>query len=231
MHVQCGPAIGVLMSHAKSLALIIVLATGLVLLQSSPAFAHAQYDGYEAIVRNLMGESTTAKAPTEPEDPFANVHFHIAVGAVASYLNLAPTPNLSSGANLHGVEVDLGIDLFSPYWQAVGTLTSFVTDYERQTQLAMKEFGLLVQHKIPLEGTLSLILGAGLTARYLTLSGYVPRGVNSDNTTPASQFDGGVDFGITPGLGVILSASYEAALVRTADAGSINGTVMLEGTF
>ncbi len=219
------------MRHAKSLALIVGSIMGLVVLHASYAFAEAKYDGYEAIVHNLMGESTTAKMPSQADNPFANVHFHIAVGAAASHLDLTSTHGLPSGANLHGVEVDLGIDLFSPYWQAVGTVTSFVTDYERQTQLQMKEFGMLVQHKLPIEGSISFVLGAGLTARYLTLAGQLPEGVNSSNTTPASQFDGGLDFGITPGLGVILNASYEAALVRTADAGSINGSVMLAGTF
>lgn len=216
----------------KSLVLMgFLFAMGLALLPSH-ALAAAHYEGYDSIVRSLAGASTTATVSTPDSDPLANVKFHIAVGAIASHLMLTNMPSLPSSAELHGVNVDLGIDLFSPYWQAVGTITSFQTDYEHQTQLQMKEFGMLVQHKMPLENSIAFVLGAGLTARYLSLSGNIPSGVAAENTTPASEFDGGLDFGITQGFSVDINAAYEAALVhQTADAGSINGTVMLAGTF
>ncbi len=220
--------------RAKSLAplvgLTVCLIVGLALF-STRGFADEQYAGYDSIVHDLDGESTTAQVP-QSSDPFDDIQFHAAFGAVMSHLNLVSTRGLPSSADLQGYEVDLGIDLFSPDWQAVGTLTSFNPFNSQQMELQMQEFGLLVQHEIPIQHMLSAIFAAGLTARYLTLTGNVPSTFAGENTTPASIFDGGLNFGITSGFGIRLDAAYEAPMIHTtADAGSIDGTLMLAGSF
>ncbi len=199
---------------------------------SSLSRADQQYTGYDAIVKDLTGESTTATQLHPESDPLDSIQFHAGFGAVLSHLNLASARGLPSSADLHGYQVNLGIDLLSPSWQAVGTLTSFDPYNSSQAQIDMKEFGLLVQHEMPIQRSLDFIVAAGLTARYLNISGSVPTAYAGENTTPASLLDGGLNFDVTSGFGIRVDAAYEAPMVHTtADAGSVDGTLMFAGSF
>jgi hypothetical protein len=188
--------------------------------------------GYDSIVRDLNGQSSSIyKAPPTP-DPLDTVKFHLGFGAIASRVKLTGGEGLPDAANLHGFGVSFGIDLLSPQWQAIGQIMTYDSDTEGQTDIQAKEFALMVQYKIPMQNSLSFILGGGLAARYLELSGVVPAGANANNTTPLSVATAGIEFGFTPAFSIVVDGSYRAALVRdTVDAGSIDGGIRLAGHF
>jgi hypothetical protein len=187
-------------------------------------------NGYDAIVRDLSGDSTM-QAP-HSTDPFEAVQFHIGFGGAASHLKMNSVAGLPSNVNLNGYELDAGIDLLSPQWQAVGHIIAYNADDEGDTSINAKEFGLILQYKAAVQERLSFVLGAGLGARYLDLGGTIPNGANSNDTTPLSILTAGIDVAITPAVSIVLNASYKAALIRdTNDAGSIDGNIGVMGHF
>lgn len=123
---------------------------------------------YDAIVSELS--RSTDVLPTVDSDPFNNVQIHLGVGIANSLFSVQHKNGQTTHASQRGVQIGIGIDLFSPQWVAEGTLTNYGQREYDQSRIALNEFGLRGAYVTPLDQSLSLRLGAGLTARYLNMS-------------------------------------------------------------
>jgi hypothetical protein len=165
----------------------ILLSLSLILtLPKAWAAADDDYVFYENIVEELR--SSAQKEVKTITDPFEELKIHAEVGLVSNYISInSPTSNRMTGL-LSGFEVQFGIDLFSPYWQAETSLKNFsTTQINRLTSASLKEFDLKIVHIEPLQKRIYLKMGAGLAARYLKTTN--AQNLTSETSTPSSLID------------------------------------------
>lgn len=199
----------------------------------TPASSSGTGTGFDSIVRDLTNSNVYDSRPaTREQDPLDTVRFHLSGGMVTSQISLDLPGGLPQSATLHGYEVGLGIDLFSPNWQAQFDVRTYEPDDFGNNQLTFHEFDLLVLHNSAIASQLSWTIGAGMAARYLDLKFPVTAGGDTGYSTPASVIATGLSFAFTPGFSVDALVSLRSRLVEdTPDAGSIDGAIHLTGHF
>lgn len=208
----------------------IVFAGVLIMFAGPSPMSHADDEmNFDAIVEELGGSSRTG-AP-EDRDPFSTVKIHASLGMTAAYVDVEPERGPGASGLLAGAEATLGIDLFSPQWQAEGALRSFNSErLDAETTVSLKEFDLKILHTLPLASKLKMQLGAGLAARYMNVKSPYTNG--SEYTTPASILGVGFKFQLSKVVGLGIEGSFRTALVDdTVDKSAINGSLRLNAVF
>lgn len=100
-------------------------------------------------------------------DPYENLQLHLSMGLVQT-MNSLLIGNKSISRLEDGIQLGLGIDLFSPEWVAEGLLKNYGQSTQNESSLALREFDLRLSYlqKDP-QHKLKLRLSNGLGARYL----------------------------------------------------------------
>ena len=201
-----------------------------------PFVAHAQLDNdhisYEGILSELSSSSKAPLSPTQNTDPFASIMLHGGVGLVSSYLNVGTKSSSLSGL-LTGVEASFGIDLFSSYWLAEGSIRSFGSDQiAKDLHISLREFDLKLIHRNPLNQHMLMRFGTGLSARYMDASGpLIPEG-RLMQTTPAMILMLGLQAYLTRGVSLGADLSYRNPLIEeTIDRSSLDASLRLDAHF
>ncbi len=149
---------------------------------------------YESIVKDLQKAPVQAKSRASvklpsAEDSFSNTTIHAGVG----YATMFETIDSNTGriyANQSGVQVSLGIDLFSEHLSAEGSLSSFGEQDYTHAQVTVREFDLMFYGKGKIAPNVTGKIGGGIAGRYLTLT---ERGIPVQYSTPSSVLTAGAD--------------------------------------
>ncbi|MCB0341904.1 MAG: hypothetical protein H6626_06495 [Pseudobdellovibrionaceae bacterium] len=197
------------------------------------AYAYDEdYYSYDQIVRGL---SSKAPAPRKiSEDPFSQVKIHSGIAAATSFLDLRDTKVAKPGTPVRGIQVSLGIDLFSPQWMAEGTMRTLSDHMEDQSEISLKEFELKLVYRTTLSRFLDFRGGIGMAGRYLrhsrreALDPVSPatsdglseaasssyRIIEDHQSTLASVFVGGVDAYINNTFSLGAEIGYRSSLIE-----------------
>ncbi len=163
--------------------------------QSDYNQADEETQNYDAIVKDLSKPSLRAKsraavARSSGGDSFENTTIHAGV-AYANMLETLDLPNKKIYVGQAGVQVSLGIDLFSEHLSSEGTLISYGEQNYDGSVVSVKEFDLMFYGKGQLTQNIKGRIGGGIAGRYLTLS---KNNIATQYSTPSSVLSVGADY-------------------------------------
>ncbi len=135
------------------------------------------------------------------------------------------------GAYPDGIQLSLGIDLFSDNWYAEGSLRSYNDASFSGGTLSLKEFDLKIVYQTSSTSGLRYKFGSGLSARYLDIY-YTINGKTYEYSTPSSILLTGIESKLTNLVGISLELSKRTSLIgETTDSGAIDFLVRLDSHF
>jgi hypothetical protein len=180
--------------------------------------------GYDTLVKELSGSSSTGYG-----DLLGDVEIHFGAGFSNSMFVVIPSGASTIYANQRSVAATLGIDLFSKHWLAEGDFINFIERQYDAYQIRLKEFDLKVVYKNRLDGSIGFRIGAGLAARYMTIS---TPDAESTYTTPFSVISGGLETYVTKAFSLgIEVATRNTMTYETPDQSALDLAFRFDGHF
>ncbi len=188
-------------------------------------------DYNEVTYDDLLSElkSKTTKIQTKNMSSFDDITIHAGIGYINSFTQLS-----YEGSQFiryqNGIQLAMGVDLFSPFWYAEGVFRNFgVTEYQ-QEELSLREFDLKIGFKNQLRGPIYLNIGTGLANRYLNYSDQSKQ-IKFNSSSPNWIVTAGIYGQLFKmmSLGIELGAK-NAVIPRTYDKGSFDFTLRLNTT-
>lgn len=164
--------------------------------------------GYDSIIDELRTESTPTPRLV---DPFDEIAIHFGFGVAASYTRFVDSQAINSSGFLNGLELNVGLDLFSPQWVAQGTFRDYGKTKLGQTQVGLQEYDLCVLYRPQFATSSRFVLGLGVAARYLTLTS---GDASFRYSTPASLFILGFETSVAKGILLSPQISYRSTMVE-----------------
>lgn len=198
-----------------------------ILLSSLPTLVQAEgkdAPGYTEVTYDDLLTELSAKKTTlarESRSPFDSVMIHAGLGYISSFANFQANNETMSRFET-GLQLSLGIDLFSPNWYSEGVFRNFGVSSQGTETINLKEFDLKVGYKAPVSNLWSYTLGTGLSNRFLTISDPA-RGIDVNSTTPSLMISGGFYANPNKNIAIGIESNAHAALIsRTADKSSFD---------
>ena len=134
-----------------------------------------------------------------------------------------------------GLQVSLGIDLFSRHWMAEGTIRNFGKSKRDNMESTLREFDLKLVYRSNLNTFLKFKTGAGLSGRFLKLrklDGLADESDVTEYSTPSSMFFVGLSSFITDGLSIGAEAAGRISMISdTVDRNSLDLTLRVDTHF
>lgn len=191
---------------------------------------------YDTLIRKLSqgGETRTQS----PQDPLNDVTIHLGVGLANSLFTIQhPNGDKTQGAQ-RGVQVAMGIDLFSRNWLAETTFRNYGESQFNNTKLSTKEFDLKILYHSKISPVWGFQTGGGLAARYMKVNyskkdeHSKPEIYNQEFETPSTVVQAGLMTYLGQSLSIGADAALRTALIdETIDRSSIDLTIRLDGHF
>lgn len=198
--------------------------------QTALAFDEEEGLNYDAILQKLSRPESMAASSRSMLD---EVKIHGGVGLTNALYGIKHPNGDSTYAAQRGVEVSLGIDLFSKFWIAEGAFRNYGQQKFENATLDLKEFDLKVVHRNQLSSLWGYRLGAGIVARYLQVS-YQGPGLKygEDYQTPHSVVQGGVETFLTRRWSLGADLAWKSALIdESPDRTGYDVTLRIAGHF
>ena len=204
--------------------------------------ADENYMGYDDIVKELSRNSTK-QTEVQPNnlDPLEMVRIHTGVGFSSSQLTVEEFNDNDISGFHQGIELNFGIDLFSPVWIAEGTVRSFGSKDFENNKLSLKEFDLKFVHLTTINYFVNFKFGMGIAARYLTVESQSNEEIVTLNasapqkieySTPSSLFTMGLQTFLTNSVSLGIDIAYRSAMIdETIDKRSIDANLRIDTHF
>lgn len=196
-----------------------VLFSNLTFVQVAQATSDYEEVSYDDLLTELSAKRRTLTNTNTSS--FDTVRIHAGVGYANSFTNIsAQKQNFNRHAT--GIQVSLGMDLFSPHWFAEGVLRNFGVTTIGDEELDLRELDLKLGYTNNLESIWSFTLSTGLANRFLRFSDPT-RNIEVNSTTPSvivsTGFFAQVHKNISLGAEV---SGHSAVISRTADKSSFD---------
>lgn len=129
----------------------------------------------------------------------------------------------------NGMQLNLGIDLFSYNWLAEGSYKNFGTQSTASKKTSLREFDLKVIYRDHITERLDYRLGAGLSTRYLKFKNSK---INKSETTPFSLLSAGIESHLSKNMSLGLESSIKTSMLsESIDKNAIDLSFKLEASF
>ena len=194
---------------------------------------------YDTIVNSLEQQNhrdqeatnrLATKKATQSTDPFSNVWMHGGFGWATSYESLSDARGRELQLNHKGIQASLGIDLFSPNWEAEGSALSMGDATDRDDTVSLKEFDLKLFYKNRLTNTAKFRVGGGVSGRYMNVR--MNDGTSLDYTTPAAVATVGLDLFVNRQFSFGVDTSFRNSLIAdTVDHTSLDAVFRMDARF
>ena len=189
----------------------------------NPPVSSDSNDYQEVTYDDLVNElSAKKKALVKKEkSPFDDVGLHAGVGYANSLTNLS-THGESLTRDAAGVEVSVGMDLFSPNWYAEGLFRNYGVNTSGNESMTLREFDLEIGYTDKLEGIWSYDLSTGLANRFLSYSDS-SKNISVDEVSPNFIVSTGLRAQLIKNLSLGANVSAATAMIgSTADKNSFD---------
>lgn len=207
-----------------TLALILFFTSSILVQASDSGYDEVSYD-------SLLNELHKKKDRyVSAPDPFENILIHSGVAAVNSISNVSVL-GVNHVHYHNGIQLSVGIDLFSTHWYTEGAFRNFGTSQQGQETASLREFDLRVMYKGNFNEVFGYRFGGGIASRYYKISD-PGASFNSDDTTPASVFVTGVAAHLSKNLDFGAELGGRSAMVSTtADKGAVDLSLRVDAQF
>lgn len=197
-------------------------------LLSAPTLVQAaNYDkdsGYEEVSYDDLLNELSAKKKTivkTQTSSFDDVRLHAGIGYVNSFMNIA-TNKKNFNRHASGIQLSMGMDLFSPNWYAEGVFRNYGLTSSGNEELTMRELDLKLGYTNVLESIWSYSLSSGLSNRFMKFQD-ATRNIDVNDTTPSLIISTGFHAQVHKNLSLGAEVSARSAVIsRTADKNSFD---------
>lgn len=157
---------------------------------------------------------------------FDDVRLHTGIGYSNSLTNInAQNQNLTRFAT--GIQLSVGMDLFSPNWYSEGVFRNYGLTTLGTEEMSLREIDLKVGYTNNLEGIWSYSLSTGLSNRFLRFSD-PSQNIDIDDTTPSLAISSGFIAQIHKNVSLGAELSARSAIInRTSDKSSLDFALRL----
>lgn len=134
---------------------------------ANPSTEEISYDVFVRELNSKVNRQSQAKIDFISGDPFEELQIHLSLGFVQNLDNLV-VEDKSLSRMEDGVQLGVGIDLFSKEWVAEGLLKNFGRSTQDDTRISLREFDLRLSYMLQGQQSKQKIrLSNGLGARYM----------------------------------------------------------------
>lgn len=204
----------------KSILVLFPLMTLPTLVQA----ADAGKDDYEEVSYDDLVNELNAKKKniaSGQTSSFDDVRLHAGIGYVNGFTNIsAANSNFNRHAN--GIQLSLGMDLFSPNWYSEGVFKNYGVTSSGSEEMTLRELDLKIGYTNKLESIWSYSVSTGLSNRFLQFSDS-SKNIHVDDTTPSLIVSTGFAAQVHQRLSIGAEISAHTAMVnKTADKNSFD---------
>ncbi len=196
-----------------------------------PTFVLAGTNYEEVSFENLLSElSRKENRHLVATDPFEDIQIHAGMGLITSVSNVSSRAQ-ETYVYQSGIQLALGIDLFSPFWMSEGTFRNYGKNSYGGENFYLKEFEFKLMFQNPIKDSTKLRFGGGLAARYLTIENRNSLATEKI-TTPDSVITFGMDTALSKGLSLGVDFSGRSNMTpKSVDRYAADMTVRLDTHF
>ncbi|KYG64903.1 hypothetical protein AZI86_11940 [Bdellovibrio bacteriovorus] len=211
------------MQIPKSVLFVLAISSALFTSTLVQAASDNQGDYQEVSYDDLLNElSAKKRAVTKTtKSDLDEVRLHAGIGYANSFTNIA-TQNQNFNRHAAGIQLSVGMDLFSPNWYSEGVFRNYGQNSSGSEEFSLREIDLKIGYTNKLESIWSYTLSSGLSNRFLKFSD-ANTAINVDETTPSLVISTGFMGQIHRNLSIGAEVGARSALVnRTADKNSFD---------
>lgn len=204
----------------KSILVILPLMTLPTLVQ---AVNNSKEDYEEVSYDDLLNELSAKKKnmASGQTSSFDDVRLHAGIGYVNGFTNIS-AGNSNYNRHANGIQLSLGMDLFSPNWYSEGVFKNYGVTSSGSEELTLRELDLKIGYTNKLESIWSYNIATGLSNRFLQFTD-TAKDVRVDDTTPSLIISTGFAAQVHRHLSIGAEVSAHTAMVnKTADKNSFD---------
>ena len=216
------------MKASNSIKTVLALFSFCLSLIALPTLVQAEVDSsgkdyqevsYDDLLNELNAKKTNIRKDTQSS--LDTVMIHAGLGYVNSFSNFR-TNGQNESRYQNGLQLSLGIDLFSPNWYSEGVFRNYGVTSQGSEDINLKEFDLKVGYKAPISNIWAYSFGTGIANRFLKITDS-SRDVSVNETTPSFMLSGGFYATPSKNISVGLEANARTPFVSdTADQNSFD---------
>ncbi len=171
---------------------------------------------YEDLLNRISNKKTYLKKETA--SPFDDVSIHVGLGYVTSFAQASVQGN-SISDQYTGLQLSLGINLFSPHWYSEAAWRNYGFHKQLTQETGLRELDFKIGYQSELNTQWKYRLGTGLSTRFMHYSD-TAKNINIDATTPALVGSFGMMASMNEVISIGAEASFRSPLVSSTDKGS-----------
>lgn len=189
-----------------------------------------EIEDFDKIVDQLSEEQEYSSQiqTTSSKSILSEAFFHGSLGMTLSLINFRHSLQRNFFEPIQGVEINFGINLFSPYWISEGVFKFFnPSEITEKAHFYGREFNLKLIRKVFLKRFVYTRLGVGFMSRYLTLveedktgeSQFKPFGYSAKKTTyitPSINILFGFEFPLGSFVSLTTEVDYAFSLLGSS---------------
>lgn len=179
---------------------------------------------YDDLVNQL--HSKTKKTVTNSYSAFDDVRIHASIGYINSFADIE-TSNGSIRRHQNGLQLAMGMDLFSPNWFSEACFKNFGLTTGPKDEVSLKAIELKIGYQNQVQGPWSYSLASGLSNRFLKYKNF-STGETLESTTPSMLISMGVSAEVSKALSFGIDLTGKSPIVNeTHDRGSYDFTIKM----
>ena len=162
--------------------------------------------------------------------PLDDIRIHGGVALINSIQQVPVNGSALSTASTHGIQANLGIDLFSPNWIAEGSVLNYPETRQDDFSVASNAFELKIFYTAPIFERITLHGGPGVSSRNFTIradSSASDRSISTANTVLAI----GANYWVSGHLSIGLEGTARMPMISATDPQSNDFSVRIDGHF
>lgn len=196
----------------------------------APSLVWAAQDGsYEEVSYDDLVNELNAKQKritNESVSAFDDVRLHAGIGYVNAFTSLSANSK-NYGRHASGIQLSLGMDLFSENWYAEGIFRNYGSTDQGSETLNIKDLDIKIGYTDKLQGIWNYTLSTGLSNRFLKFQDS-SKNVSVDETTPSFVVSTGLMAQVHKRLSLGAEMSARTAMINQShDKNSIDFAIRL----
>ena len=182
---------------------------------------------YDQILDRLSKKKSDLKKVAHSS--FDDIKIHAALGYVTSYSKME-IQGSNKDQNHHGLQLSLGIDLFSPRWFSEANWRNFGYQNLGSIEVGLRELDFQVGYQNLIASSTQYRIALGLATRFLNYGDH-GNNLHISETTPALAICVGLSSEISSFISAGLQSSYRSPLTSSSDKGGLDIGMQMMASF
>lgn len=183
---------------------------------------------YDSLLNELSGKKNKMINNSSRSSQFNDIQIHAGFAWIGTSTQVKYNDRSDSFFQ-NGIQMNLGIDLFSPRWISEATLRNFGTQDTHGKKISLREMDLKILYRNQLSNNLDYRLGGGLSTRDLK---FRAGSYTAKENTPFSLLSVGIESHLNQYLSLGMETTIRTSMVTdSVDKNALDLSVRLEASF